>query len=542
MLLLERLGDVVTREELQKRLWPESTSGDFDQGLNKAINKLRVALGDDAEKPRYIETLPQRGYRLALAVSGLQTIDPQQTPRIDSLAVLPLHNLSGDPAQEYFSDGMTDELISEVARIRSLRVISRTSVMLYKASSKSLPVIAKELRVDAVLEGSVLRVGDRVRINTQLIYSAEDRHLWSGRYERDLRDIVQLQAEVAQSIATHILKVMEPGEVSQAAVRRVHPPAYEAYLKGNFFRDKLNPLDLEKSIAFFTQAIALDPAYAPAYGALARCYQFVAIFGMRQPAEVFLEVRTNAQKALDLDTTVAAAHVAMASVRVFDSWDWAAAEAECRRAVELNPGYSFTHGHLADYLSILGRHNEAIAEFGRALELDPISPEYNSWNALMLYRARRYDESIAACRKVLEVDPHHVNVLWFRALSLEQKLALSEAIADHLEAAVSLSNGPHYRAMLGRAYALAGQRTKALAILRELEALSRQGYVSPFDMAVIHLGLGDRNLSFEYLEKAYRQRVWRIIEVTMPFFESLRSDPRWRDLVRRIGLPHCGDG
>lgn len=540
MLLLERLGEVVTREELQNRLWPGSTSGDFERGLNKAINKLRVALGDDAEKPRYIETLPQRGYRLVARVDLSQALDdhvPQQMPRIGSLAVLPLQNLSGDPAQEYFSDGMTDELISEVAKIRSLRVISRTSVMLYKTSDKSLPAIAKELRVDAVLEGSVMRSGERVRITAQLIHAPEDRHLWSGRFEHDMRDILQLQAEVAQSIAAQILKVVDPAQVNPAAARRVHPPAYEAYLKGNFFRDKLNPMDLEKSIDFFTQAIGLDPAYAPAYGALARCYQFVGIFGMRHPAAVFLEVRANALKALELDKTVPAAHIALASVTIFDSWDWAAAEAECREVVELHPGYSFTHAHLADYLSIRGRHTEAITQFRRALELDPISPEYNNWFALMLYRARRYDESIAHCQKVLEVDPHHVNALWFLALSLQQKGALAEAIA-RLESAVSLSGGPHYRAMLGRAYALAGQRAKALTILDELETLSRERYVSPFDMAVIHLGLGDQISLFEYLDEAYRQKVWRIIELTMPFFDSLRSDPRWLDLVQRIGLAH----
>jgi tetratricopeptide (TPR) repeat protein len=323
--------------------------------------------------------------------------------------------------------------------------------------------------------------------------------------------------------------------VSPAAPRQVHPPAYEAYLKGNFFRDKLNPMDLEKGIAFFTQAIDLDPAYAPAYGALARSYQFVGIFGMRHPVEVFLKVRSNAIKALELDKTSAAAHIALASVNVFDSWDWAAAEAECRRAVELNPGLSFTHGHLADYLSIRGKHTEAITEFRRALELDPISPEYNNWLALMLYRARRYDESIAHCQKVLEIDPHHVNVLWFLALSLEQKGELGDATAS-LEKAVRLSGGPHYRALLGRAYALAGQKTRALAILDELKALSQQRYVSPFDMAVIHFGLGDQAPMFEYLEEAYRQRVWRIIELTMPFCDSLRSDPRRHDLVLRIGL------
>ena len=539
VVLLERPGEVVTREELWKRLWPENTFVDFDRGLNKAINKLRVALQDDAEKPRYIETLPQRGYRLIAPVENqVQTQDrfrPQDSPHIDSLAVLPLDNLTGDPAQEYFSDGMTEELICAVARIASLRVISRTSAMQYKGSHKSLPEIARELRVDAIVEGSVARSGQKVRINAQLVLAHDDTHLWSGRYERDLRDILQLQAEVAQSIAGQIHKKVAPDHAFPERARQVHPQAYEACLQGDFFRDKMTPVDLEKSIGFFTRAIELDPAYAQAFGGLSRSYFYMGLFGMGIPTEIFPEARASAARALELDETIASAHNALAAIHIFYDWDWGAAEAESRRAVELCPGESVTHAHFADYLSIRGRHSEAIAEYGRALDLDPISRVYLGHFGLILYRARRYDESIAQCQKALEIDPDYVNGLWFLALSLEQKGDLSGAIAK-LEKAVSLSEGPHYRALLGRAYALAGDSTRAIDILEELRLLSKTRYVSPFDIAVVQLGLGDRTSGFQHLEESYQQRVFRIIELTMPMFDGLRSDPRWQDLVRRVGL------
>jgi TolB-like protein/Tfp pilus assembly protein PilF len=539
LLLLERPGDVVTREEFRKRLWPENAFVDFERGLNKAINKLRGALRDDAEKPHYIETLPQRGYRFIAPVENQPRardhLQSQQVPRIDSVAVLPLDNLSGDPAQEYFSDGMTEELICVLARIGSLRVISRTSVMRYKGTRKSLPAIARELGVDAVVEGSVARSEQKVRITAQLIYAPEDKHLWAGRYERDLRDILQLQAEIAHSIAGHVHKLVDPEYSIPERARQVHPEAYEAFLKGNFFRERMTPPDLEKSIGFFNQAIDLDPAYAQAYGDLSRSYFYLGLFGMDDPGELFPKARANAVRALELDETVASAHNAMAVVHILNDWDWEAAESESRRAMELNPGDSVTHAHFADYMSIRGRHNEAIAEFRRLLERDPISREYNMWFALILYRARRYDESIAQSRKVLELDPHYVNVLWFLALSLEQKGGLSEAIAG-LEKVVSIVGTPNHRALLGRAYALAGETSKACNILDELKALSQRRYVSPFDFAVVHFGLGNRTTTFQYLEAAYRQRVFRIIELTMPMFDSLRSDPRWHDLVRRIGL------
>jgi len=550
-LLLERPGEVVTRKELTAGLWPDDTFVDFDRGLNKAVNKLREALRDDAEKPRFIETLPQRGYRFIAEVSVSaqrreslldvrEDIPAASPPRIDSLAVLPLDNHSDDPAQEYFSDGMTEELISAISKIRSLRVISRTSVMMYKGVRKSLPEIARKLRVDAVVEGSVARSGDKIRITAQLIYAPDDRHLWAGRYERELRDVLQLQAEIAQDIARQIHKLVDPKQVSPNPAPRVHPQAFEAVMKANFFRDKMTPAELAKGADLYAEAFAIDPTYAQAYANLSQCLFYMGLFGLGPCGELFLKAKANALKALELDESVAAAQNALAAIHILYEWDWAGAEAECRRGVNLRPGDSAARLHLADYMSIQARHDEAVAEFKRALEFDPISRVFVGYFGLLYYRARRYDESIVQCQKALEIDPYYCNAMWFMALSLEQKGQVSASIAQ-LEKAVSIAGAPLFTALLGRAYALTGEKTKALEILDGLMTLSQQRYVSPFDIAVVQIGLGDLTPAFQRLEEAYEQRVFRIIELTMPMFDSLRSDPRWQSLVRRIGLP-LGDG
>jgi len=583
-MLLELPGEVLTREEICRKLWPGNTFVDFDHSLGTAIKKLRQALGDDAETPRYIETLPRRGYRfiapvetagadppvatseglhpgaslrkwwllasagallaipllsIGLNVDGMRDrlLSLYAAPRIASLAVLPLENLSGDATQEYFADGMTDELITEVAKISSLRVISRTSVMQYKGAHKPLAAIANELGVDAVVEGTVVRSGQKVRITGQLIRARDDRHLWSEKYERDLGDIVTLQGEVAQAIASQIQIKLTPQEhTNLARARPVRPQAYEAYLKGTYFLNKLTEASLYKSIEFFSQAITLDPAYAPAYAGLSQSYVYLGIFGLRPSGEVYPQARAAAMKALQLDETVAEAHNTLADVKKGYDWDWVAAEAEYKRALELNASYSRAHSWYADYLSKMGRHDEAIAEAKRARELDPISVNSNTLLGMILYRARRYDESREACQKALELDPTHPNALWFQALAHEQKHELPEAIAE-LKEAVSISDTPLYRGLLANAYALAGERAKALSALDELKALSLQRYVSPLDIAVVYTGLGDRNSAFQWLEKAYQERTMRIQELPDPIFDSLRSDPRFRDLMRRIGLP-----
>jgi TolB-like protein/DNA-binding winged helix-turn-helix (wHTH) protein/Tfp pilus assembly protein PilF len=577
-LLLEHPGKVLTREEFQKKLWPNNTFVDFDRGLNKAINRLREALGDDADNPRFIETLPQRGYRfiapvqsppaphpaipehspsrrrwyvagagmllavglvaLAANVGGvLDRLMPQRVrPRITSLVVLPLANLSADPAQMHFSDAMTDELIGAIASISSLRVISRTSSMQYKDAHKSLPAIARELGVDAVVEGTVLRSGGRVRITVQLIEARDDHHLWSGKYERDLNDILQLQGEVAQAIAEQIQSKVENRPLTQIdRARRVSPEAYDTYLEGVYFLNK-GTERLDKSVELFSHAIELDPGYAPAYAGLSESYAYLGIFGLRPPSEVYPKARAAAMKALELNETVSEAHQTLADVKKLYDWDWVAAEQEYVRAIALKPSNSLAHGQYADYLSRMGRHGEAVAEATRARETDPLSAARSAFLGLILYRARRYDDAMRACRKAIELDPGLPNTYWFLALALEQKGDFSSAITQ-LEKAVSLSKAPIYRALLGHAHALAGDRSTALSVVSQLKALSKQHYVSSLDIAVIYTGLGDRDSAFAWLEKAYQERASRLGELPDPVFDILRSDPRFQDLMRRLGLP-----
>ena len=547
LILLEHAGEVVLREDLIGRLWPDNTFVDFDRGLNKAINRLREALGDSADKPRFIETLPQRGYRflaqVTAVVRGASTGEQEHGPmlpshalRIDSLAVLPLDNLSGDLSQEYFSDGMTDELIGAISGIKLLRVISRTSVMRYKGARKSIPEIARELRVDAVVEGSVMRSGEKVRIITQLIYASEEKHVWSGRYERELRDILQLQAEIAQEIASQIQKLVDPKLLLPGRPIQINPQAYELALKASYFFEKFTPMDLARSADLYRQAISIDPTYAQAHANLSRAYFYQGLFGLGPCTDLFPKAKASALKALELDENVAAAQNALAAIHVLYDWDWANAESVCRRGVELRPGDAEARRHLADYLSIQSRHDEAIAEARKALESNPISRVSLGHLGLLLYKARRYDDSIAQCQKTLDIDPHYCNAMWFMALAQEQKGLLSHSIAN-LEQAVGLCGGPLFLALLGRAYALSGERTKVLEILDRIKTLSHQTYVSPFDIAVIQIGAGDLTSAFEQLEEAYRQRVFRLEELTMPMFDNLRPDPRWKNLVQRIGLP-----
>ncbi len=574
--LIERPGEVLTREYLQKRLWPPDTLVDFDRGLNKAINRLREALGDDADNPHFIETLPLRGYRFLVQVeaapvtpglsspapatrtSDLSLLRKRRTllaiasglvllplfffgyrllssyqPRIESIAVLPLENLSGDTAQEYFSDGLTDELIGEVARIRSLRVISRTSVMQYKGGTrKSLPAIARELNVDAILEGTVLQSGHKVRITAQLIRASDDRHLWYEKYERDLTDILALQGEVARSIASKVQVHLTPDEQTRLTrTRRVNPDAYVTYLKGNYFLYKGIP-SLSKSIDFFKQSIQLDSSYAEPYAGLAQALCFVGIFGLKPSTESYPEARAAALKALELDESNAAAHNALADVKQGFDWDLAGAETEFKRALQLNPSHLLTHVWYSASLARRGRFNDALAASGQALALDPVSPvSYNS-RAMLFFRFRRYDEAIRASQQALDLDPNFINALWWQGLSFAGKGDFAKSIAC-LTRATSMSDGPLFRALLGHVYGRAGDRPKARGILSELVTMSSTRYVSPMEFAIIYAGLNDADSTFHWLEKAYQARATRIQELPWMYFDSFRSDPRYGDLTRR---------
>ena len=577
--LIERPREVLTREELQKRLWPPDTAVDFDRGLNKAINRLREALGDDADSPRFIETLPQRGYRFLAQVDGSQgfpaneaaplppahetappptgasrrmprrgllamagglaalpllygvyRFTPSASRKIESIAVLPLENLSGNPAQEYFADGMTDEMIGEIARIGSLRVISRTSIMRYKGTRKQLPEIARELNVDAILEGTVVQAGQKVRITAQLIQAQDDRHLWSEKYERDLTDILALQSEVARAVAHQIqIKLTPLEQTSLSRTRAVNPEAYEAFLKGNFFLYQ-GIAGIAKSMEFFKLAIQLDPSYAESYAGLAEALCYAAIFQLRPSAETYREARAAALKALELDESNAVAHNALADVKQGYDWDLAGAQVEFKRALQLNPSHLLTRMWYAESLTRMRRYDEAVAESGRAIALDPVSSASYSNRGMIFFRSRRYDEAIRASQQALDLDPNRVNALWWQGVSYAGKGDFPKSIAI-LTKAAGMNDGPLFRGYLGNVYGRAGDRAKAGGILDELSTMSRQRFVSPMSFALVYAGLGDADSTFQWLEKAYQARTLGIVELPSIYFDKIRSDPRYAEMV-----------
>lgn len=536
-MLLERPGEVVTREELRHRLWPSDTFVDFDHGLNNAINRLREVLGDSADNARYVETLPRRGYRFVAPVEGASESPPPL--RIESIAVLPLENLTADPSQDYFADGMTDALITNLAQISALRVISRTSVMQYKGGKKSLPEIARELNVEAVVEGSVLRSGERVRINAQLIHAATDRHLWADKYERDLRDVLTLQSEVAQAIAAEIrIKVTPQEQARLASARPVHPEVYDAYLRGRFHWNKRTEEGLRKGLEYFRQSIEKDSSYALGYAGVAECHNMLGFWGLLPPNEVYPAAKAAATKALEIDETLAEAHTALAWPMFVYDWDWAGAARELERAVELSPGYATGYQWRAHYFTYLGRHTEALAQVKRTLELDPVSLVMNSNAAFMNFLAREFDQAMQHAQRALELDPTFAPPHLFLGRVYEQKQMFGEAVAEFEKAIMLSASSPVMLAALGHAYAAWGKRSEAQKVLKELRDLSGRRYVSSYYIAMLHAGLGEREQALIWLEKAYQERsAWLVMIKVEPGLDILRVDPRFQEMLRGIGLP-----
>ena len=567
-LLLEQRGQLVTREEFQKRLWPEGVFVDFERGLNKAINRLREVLGDDAEHPRYIETLPQRGYRF---IGNIATEAPAQQPpvtgapksgisrrgiiagvagsaavigtglavwrltargSIESIAVLPLANLSGDPEQEFFADGMTDELIGELARIRSLRVISRTSAMLYKGRAKKpLREIARELQVDAIVEGSVAQSGGRVRIAAQLIRAADDRPVWSDRYERPLADVLALQNEVARAIAVQVRRQLTP---ETRRPRQVLPEAHETYLKA-YASLYQGPLGTPRSLELFRRTIELDPEDANAHAGLAEALCYAGIFTLRPTEETYPEARKLALRALELDENNASAHNVLADVKKGYDWDFAAAEAEYRRALELNPSHLLTRLWLAEMWTRLGRFDEAIAESRRAGALDPVSPLGPNNLGMIFWRAGRYDEAIALERRALEILPGLVNAWWWQGLAHAGKRDFAKAL-ECLRRAEKLNPGPMTLGYLGHVLGLAGERAQALEVLGRLRAMSATRYVGPADFAAVHAGLREWDAVVEWMETAVARRNHGVHLLRSPVFDGFRDDHRYPNFLRLTGI------
>ena len=598
-ILLQRPNGVVTREELRAKLWPTDTFVDFEHSLNTAVRKLRDALGDCAENPIFIETIPRKGYRFiaplevpasaglgelptpaqipppetpAVATPGVATWNGKRTtvlvpgiviviglvgmlgwkivhdrrvaaesaPQIRSLAVLPLTNLSGDPNQEYFTDGMTDELITDLAQLANLRVISRTSVMRYKKSEKNLREIAQELDVDAVVEGTVARLGNRVRIRVQLVRTADDRHLWAEAYEREFQDVFLLQNDAAHEIAEQVGVNVMNSQQEQLAGRKspMKPEAYEAYLRGRFYSRTGRPEDVQKAEANFQQAIRDDPQAAPAYAALADVYTFETYTGTylgTSRKEAAANARSLARKALELKPDLVEAHIAMTGIAEID-WDWAEAEKHYRRALLLEPGSSNAHLSYGMFLAAQGRFKQAIPETQLALQLDPVSAETHASSAFTYYLAGEFDHAIEQGKKALQLDPGfqdaHANLMY----SYIQKHMYEEAAQEFGRFAAMWQYSSESANEIEGAYKRGGIR----AFLNKQIELNARGRIPPltsFDLACLYALLGEKDKALEYLEMAWKARdpEMGFIKV-QPELASLSSESRYRDLVQRMGL------
>jgi TolB-like protein/Tfp pilus assembly protein PilF len=548
-LLAENPGQTVTREDIQHCLWGDNTFVDFERGINFCVNQIRATLGDDAEKPRYVETLPRRGYRFIAPVTFSTSLttpavaasvferptERTAEQRARSLAVLPFENLSGGTAQDYFSDGVTEALITELGKISALRVISRQSMMQYKGTKKSIPQIARELTVDAVVEGSVLRVGDRVRVSAQLIEAAPERHLWANSYDRQVSDVLALHGEMARTVAKEIKVLLTPQEETRlAGARAVNPAANEAYFRGRYFLDRRTKENLDTALADFQLAIELDPAFAPAYAGLSEVYLSLVMYDPTRQTELLAKARAASLKALELDDSLSAAHYTLAVSRL-SAWDWSGAEAEYRRAIEVNPSNASAHWWYADLLIFQDRMTQAEGELQRAEELNPASLEIYAAGTAFFYYARRYEEFIQRCHGWVKRNP---NLGWVYRHGLGaayvQMGRREEAITELREALETSAMFEHTATELANALAVAGQREEALKILDRVEYVPWK----TFGAALVHTGLGEKDEAFRSLEKAIELRAPFVTLLKVdPRFDSLRGDPHFGNLLRKMNLP-----
>lgn len=530
--LLEHPGEVVTREELQKRIWPADTFVDFEQGLYNAIKRLREALGDSPENPRFIETLARRGYRFI----GTLAAGPG---RIESLAVLPLENLSHDPEQEYLAEGLTEALITTLAKVGALRVVSRTTVMHYKGVHRPLREIARELEVDGIVEGTVQRSGERLRISAQLLHAQSDTHLWAESYDRDLRDVLTLQAELAQAIAREVQVQLTTRErTSFAQAQPVDPEAYEAYLKGRYYWNRRSREALPKGVQSFQEAISRDPTYAAAYAGLADCLSTLGALGFVSPGQSCGKAKGLAVRALELEPDLPEAHASLAWATTWYDYDFVVAEREFERSIELNPRYATAHLWFGFYLGMMGRYEEGYTELKRAIRLDPLSSNVHWALGFVYWFSRRYDQAIEECEKALRLDPNlaQAHMLLGHAYLYKSK---HESTIAAMKKGLELSAGTaSYAASLAEAYAAAGYRDEAQKVLDELQEFSRTQYLSPYVVARVYTALDQREEAFRCLETAYEERAaWMAWLNVEPRFDNLRPDPRFRDLLRRMHFP-----
>jgi TolB-like protein/DNA-binding winged helix-turn-helix (wHTH) protein/Tfp pilus assembly protein PilF len=572
--LIERQGELVTREELRQRLWAEGTFVDFEHSISSAINKVRTALNDSAKHPRYIETVGRQGYRfiypatpvysgpataapptavsianrtwirfwaamalVAITVGGFAywRIRENSHSSVRAIAVLPLKNLSSDPEQEFLAEGLTDELITRLASLPGLKVISRTSSMQYKDSKKPLPQIAKELNVDAIVEGSVLRVDERVRITAELIHATDDHHIWAQSYERDQRDIFAVQSEVTSAIAESIqLKIAPETQQQLAAARTIDPQAHEDYLRGKHYWSKRSPDDFSHAIDYFQRAIAREPNYAAAYAGLANTYALVGGYSLVAQGPFIEKARAAANQAVVIDPKLPDAHVALAVIAQNYDWDWKRAESEYRQAIELDPNNATAHHWYAEFLSFQGRFDEAFTEIAKAEALDPLSLIIKTDKGAIYLFARQYPQAIEQFNSVLAKEPlygraHLISLAYVENGQFDEALRDAQRFRKELPSMASESQE-------GYVYGRKGDLRAARAILKDLERQDDEQN-DPLAILTVQIALHEKEAAFVTLERAYQLHSNAITSLKVnPMYDPLRKDPRFAELLKRVGL------
>jgi TolB-like protein/Flp pilus assembly protein TadD len=533
LLMLERPGEVVTREEICRCLWTEQTFVDFAHGVNTAIMKLRRALGERADKPVYIETIPRRGYRFIAPVSGF----PASSLSFRSIAVLPLENFSSDLEQDYFADGMTDELITQLAQVGPLRVISRTSVMQYKRVRKPLSQVARELQVQAVVEGSVQRAGDRIRITAQLLDAVNDRHLWAATYDRDLREVLVLQREVAAAIVEAIrVRVIHPAEKPSPAPKPVNPEAYDAYSKACFFFSQRSAKAYQRAREHFLVAIDKDPECAPAHARLSITYRVLNLFELLAPQAAYVSAKAAAETAIRLEPGMSEGHAALAAIKAYYEWDWAGSEKEFQIALGFNPNSVTARVSYSTSLASMGRLADALEQNRMALWVDPHSFLVRTLRARILYLARRYDPAYEELREILDMNADLPSAWHDFGLVCIQKGMLERALHSFRKS-FELERQPRPLAAVGYASGLLGDVEEATRIVHELSLLTAKRYVAPTSLAFAYLGLQDNGSALQWLERAADERESTLPSILWdPVCDVLRQGPRFVELMRRTGL------
>jgi TolB-like protein/Flp pilus assembly protein TadD len=539
-LMLERHGEIVTREQLRRRLWPDGTFVDFEHSLNAAVKRLRAALGDDADNPRFVETMPRRGYRFIAPLT--RPVEPRPEPaapasRRPRLAVLPFANLSREASEDYFSDGLTEEMIAQLGALCRGRVgvLARWSSMMFKGSTLRAREVGEALQAEYLLEGSVRRDGDRVRVTARLVEAASEVHLWSDTYDRDLVDCLGVQADVAARIARALAMELlpEPGGARPAC----DAAAYQAYLKGRYYWNKTLDCGLNEAIGFYEQALAVSPSFAPAHAALARARVARGEFYHEVPRLAFAGARASAARALELDPSVYEAFIADGDLKRMQDADWEGAEAAYLQAIAINPSNETAHRKYAALLSARGSHAEALRESDRACELDPLCLTVATTAAWVRYVSGDYAAAVDECRNTIDMDPEVVLARRLLGAALLQLGRTGEAIVELASAAALADGDPVLMAWLAHAQAVAGDPREARRLLVELRAIEAERYVSPYHVALVQTGLDDLDAAFDALDQAWLDRDgalgWVHVE---PRFEPLRRDARYAALLERVGL------